>query len=114
MRIHIEGKHTGITPLLLGWIAERLEDLNAPHQDILHARVTLVKHRNGRHCRDEARVELRMVRQTLKVAQTAKTAYGALSAVLETVERKLHDYRSLGGVDRPAFDAPAGRSAADG
>jgi ribosome-associated translation inhibitor RaiA len=34
MRIDIEGKHTQITPPLLGWIAERLEDLNTPHRDI--------------------------------------------------------------------------------
>jgi ribosome-associated translation inhibitor RaiA len=93
MRIDIEGKHTQSTPLLLGWIAERLEDLNTPHRDILHARVTLVKHRHEWRCRDEARVELRMVRQTLEAAQTANTAYGAVYAALETVERKLHDYR---------------------
>jgi ribosomal subunit interface protein len=114
MRIHIEGKHTRITPQLLGWIAERLDDLNAPHQDIIDARVTLVKHRHWRPCRDEARVELRLARQTLDAAQTAETAYDALYAALKTVERRLYAYRTLHSLDQPAFDSAAGRSAVSG
>jgi hypothetical protein len=49
-----------------------------------------------------------MVRQTLEAAQTANTAYGALYAALETVERKLHDYRCW-TKPRPRYDASIDR-----
>jgi ribosome-associated translation inhibitor RaiA len=112
MHIHIEGKHTQITPHLLGWIAERLEDLNMPHEDIIHARVTLVKHRDWQRDREEARIELQLVRQILDAAQTAKTAYDALYAALKTVGRKLDDYRTLVGRGKTPLKSEASRSAA--
>ena len=35
MRLHIEGQDTTIVPHLLGRIAERLEQLNEPHEEYL-------------------------------------------------------------------------------
>jgi ribosome-associated translation inhibitor RaiA len=43
MQIYIEGQHTDIQPALHDWITERLEALNTPHEDILHARLVLHK-----------------------------------------------------------------------
>ena len=43
MEIHIEGQQTQVDTNLRDVITERLEALNTPHQDIFHARVTLVK-----------------------------------------------------------------------
>ena len=37
MRLDIEGKHMTLAPHLMGWIAERLEDLNTPDDDICEA-----------------------------------------------------------------------------
>jgi ribosome-associated translation inhibitor RaiA len=95
MRLHIEGQHTNIPPHLLGWIAERLEDLDAPHGDILQARVTLAGHKNGQRCRQEARVELVLAAETLFVTQVAKTPYDAVCAALKAAERELRNMRTL-------------------
>jgi len=95
MRLHIEGQHTNIPPHLLGWIAERLEDLDAPYGDIIQARVTLAGHQNGQRYRQEARVELVLVAETLSVTQVAKTPYDAVYAALKVTERKLRDLRTF-------------------
>ena len=44
MRLDIEGEHMMLAPHLMGWIAERLEDLNTSYDDICKARVTFVQH----------------------------------------------------------------------
>ena len=57
MRLDIEGKHMALAPHLMGWIAERLEDLNTPYDDICEARITFVQQgrseerRVGKECR---------------------------------------------------------------
>jgi ribosome-associated translation inhibitor RaiA len=95
MRLHIEGCHTNIPAHLLGWIAERLEQLNTPHDDILQARVTLIEHKHGRRYRQEARVELTVAAETLSVMHIAATAYEAVYATLKAVERKLRALRNI-------------------
>jgi ribosome-associated translation inhibitor RaiA len=82
---------------LLGWIAERLEDLNTPDEDVLHAHVTLVKHQEWRRNRYEARVELTLAARSLQAVQVAKTPYDAMVAALKSVERKLRALRALEG-----------------
>ena len=95
MHLHIAGHHTKIPPHLLGWIAERLEDLDAPHNDILQARVIVAGHKLGRRCRQEARIELTLAAQTLSVTQAAKTPYDAVYAALKAAERQLRAVRSI-------------------
>jgi glycosyltransferase involved in cell wall biosynthesis/ribosome-associated translation inhibitor RaiA len=95
MRLHIEGRDTNLPPPLLGRIAERLEDLNAPHDDILHARVTLIEHKHWRRYRQEAQVELTLETETLSVRHVAETPYDAVHAALRAAEGKLRDVRSL-------------------
>lgn len=95
MNLHIEGQHTSIPPQLLGWIAERMEDLNTPHNDILQARVILARHKFGQRYRLEAQVELILAAETLSVTQVAKTPYDALFAALRATERQLRNVRIL-------------------
>jgi ribosome-associated translation inhibitor RaiA len=95
MNLHIEGQHTSIPPQLLGWIAERMEDLNTSHNDVLQARVTLVGHGPEQRCRQEARVELILAAVTLAVTQVAKTPYNAVYAALKATERQLRQFRTL-------------------
>jgi ribosomal subunit interface protein len=95
MRLHIEGRHTNIPAHLLGWIAERIEQLNTPCDDIVQARVTLIEHKYGRRSQQEARVELTVAAETLSVMYVAATAYDAIYAALKAVERKLRDLRSV-------------------
>jgi ribosome-associated translation inhibitor RaiA len=97
MCYRIRGQHTKMAPPLLGWIAERLEDLNTPDEDVLHAHVTLVKHQEWRRNRYEARVELTLAARRLQAVQVAKTPYEAMVAALKAVERKLRALRALEG-----------------
>ena len=70
MRLDIEGKHRTLAPHLMGWIAERLEDLNTPYDDICEARVIFVQ--QGR--RDAVCVELLLAEQSLHVTQAWRYA----------------------------------------
>jgi glycosyltransferase involved in cell wall biosynthesis/ribosome-associated translation inhibitor RaiA len=94
MGVHIEGQRTHIPPQLMGWIAERIEDLNSLQEDILSARVILIGHTLGQHGRQEAQIELRLAAETLFVTQVAKTPYGAVSAALKATARQLRDRRA--------------------
>jgi ribosome-associated translation inhibitor RaiA len=98
MRYHIQGQHTSIAPPLLAWIAERLEDLNTPSEDVRHADVTLVKHHEWRRSRYEARVELTLAAKCLQAVHVGKTPYDAMVAALKAVEQKLRACRGLDGV----------------
>src|SRR2546428_439979 len=61
MRLHIEGKHTGLAPHLMGWIADRLAELNTPDEDIFSARITFVQQKR----QEVARVQLQAVGEPL-------------------------------------------------
>jgi hypothetical protein len=91
MRLCIEGKNWIIVPHLLGRIAARLEQLNAPHADIREARVTMLS-QSGRH---EARVRLLLDDKTLYAMQYGDSADAALGAALRCVEGALHERRAL-------------------
>ena len=56
MQIEIEGRRTDVQPALQDWITERLEALNVPHDDILHARVVVDKATHHIQGADEARI----------------------------------------------------------
>jgi ribosome-associated translation inhibitor RaiA/cold shock CspA family protein len=95
MEIQIEGLHTDVEPGLEAWIAQRLEELNTPHDDITHARVTLVKHERHQKGSDEARVFLTLPGKTLSATQTGDTLDDALYQVLDAITRELHDFRTI-------------------
>ena len=90
MRLDIEGKHMMLAPHLMGWIAERLEDLNTPHDDICEARVIFVQ--QGR--RDAVCIELLLAEQSLHVTQRGATPDAAVDAAFRVVQRELHDVRA--------------------
>jgi ribosome-associated translation inhibitor RaiA len=90
MRFDIEGKHTPLAPLLIGWIAERLEALNTPDDDSGEARVTFVQ--QGR--REAVWVELLLAGKSLHVTQRGATPDAAVDAAFRRVQRELHDVRA--------------------
>jgi ribosome-associated translation inhibitor RaiA len=98
MRLDIEGKHTTLAPHLMGWIAERLEDLNTPYDDICEARVTFMQ--QGR--RDAVCVELLLAGKSLHVTQRGATPDAAVDAAFRMVQRELHDVRAARRV-RPSI-----------
>lgn len=90
MRLHFEGKDTPIVPHLLGRMAERLAQLNTPHEDICEARVTLVQC-EGWH---EARVRLLLAEKTLHAMQHGASPDAAIGAALRKIEDALHKVRA--------------------
>ena len=105
MRLHIEGQDTTIVPHLLGRIAERLEQLNEPHEDIFEARITLVDQKY----RHEARVRLLLAGKTLCAVQHGDSPDAAIGAALRHVESALHERRALRQRARPRpVSAPRG------
>jgi len=108
MRLDIEGKHMTLAPHLMGWIAERLEDLNTPYDDICEVRITFVQ--QGR--RDAVFIELLLAGQSLHVTQRGATPDAAMHAAFRVVQRELHDVRvarrarTSVGVTQETWQAP--------
>ena len=110
MQIYIEGQHTDVQPALHDWITERFEELNTPHDDILHARMVLNKATHHIQGADEARVILALAGKTLSASKTAETLDDAVFAVLEAIGREVQDYRSQRrGVVKEPGPRPRGR-----
>jgi ribosomal subunit interface protein len=93
MEISIEGHQTDIQPELRERITQRLEELNMPHEDLLHARVALEKATHHQQGADEVRVILALPGKMLTAKKTAPTLYDAVNAALETIERELKEFR---------------------
>ena len=110
MQISIEGQHTAIQPALHDWITERLEELNTPHDDILHARVVLNKATHHIHGADEARAIVSLAGKTLSASKTAETLDAAAYVVLDAIAREVQDYRTQRrGVVKEPGPRPRGR-----
>jgi ribosomal subunit interface protein len=110
MQIYIEGQHTDISPALRDWITERFEELNTPHDDILHARRVLDKATHHIQGADEARVILALAGKTLTASKTAETLEDAVYAVLDAIGREVQDYRTQRrGVVKEPGPRPRGR-----
>ena len=109
MRLDIEGKHMTLAPHLMGWIAERLDDLNTPYDDICEARVTFVH--QGR--RDAVCIEILLAGKSLHVTQRGATPDAAVDAAFRVVQQELHDVRAARrvrtsvGVAQETWRAPA-------
>jgi cold shock CspA family protein len=69
--------------------------LNTPYEDILQARVVLVKH--PRHLRgsDEVHVVLTLSGKIINVTRAGETLDDALYAAFDVLERELQDFRTL-------------------
>jgi ribosomal subunit interface protein len=93
MQVYIEGHHTDIQPELRERILQRLDELNAQHEDIVHARVAFDKDTHHQQGADEVRVILALAGKMLTAKKTATSLYDAANAVLETIERELKEFR---------------------
>jgi ribosome-associated translation inhibitor RaiA len=115
MRIDIKGKHMTLAPHLMGWIAERLEDLNTPYDDICEARVTFVQ----QGLRDAVCVELLLAGKSLHVTQHGPTPDAAMDAAFRVVQWELHNVRAARwartsvGVTQETWRAPGSITARD-
>jgi ribosomal subunit interface protein len=94
MQVYIEGQHTDIQPELREKITQRLEELNAQHEDIIHARVALDKDMHHQQGGDEVRITLSLSGKMLTAKKIAPSLYDAANAALETIERELKEFRN--------------------
>jgi ribosomal subunit interface protein len=94
MQVYIEGQHTDIQPEMREKITQRLEELNAQHEDIIHARVALGKDTHHQQGVDEVRVTLSLSGKMLTAKKTATNLYDAVNAALETIEREIKEFRN--------------------
>lgn len=95
MQLTIDGQHTDISEALRAMITGHLEKLDNHYNDIIHARVSLVKNTHHQHGSDEARIMLSMTRRkVLQASKTGKTVEEALHSTLDALNREVSDYRS--------------------
>src|SRR5215470_17249005 len=90
MRLDIEGKHAGLAPHLMGWIAERLTELNTPDEDIFAAHITFVQQKR----QEVACVQLQVAGKLLQVTQRGATPDAAIDAALQKMQRALQKVRA--------------------
>jgi ribosome-associated translation inhibitor RaiA/cold shock CspA family protein len=94
MELHLEGQNVDVREDLHMLIAGRLEKLNARHNDIIHARVVLVKSSHHQQGSDEARIFLSLTRRkTLQASKVGKTFEEAVNTAFDIVTRELSEYR---------------------
>jgi ribosomal subunit interface protein len=93
MQIEIEGHHTDIQAEMRERITQSLEELNAQHDDITHARVALDKDTHHQQGADEVRIVLSLPGKMLTAKKTGTSLHDAANAALETIERELKEFR---------------------
>jgi ribosome-associated translation inhibitor RaiA len=104
MRIRFDTQQVTRTSRLVGAIAERLERLNAPYEDIYEARVTLLQRAPCLSSSYEMRVELLLAGRTLSVTQRGTTQRQTVNLALRELAHQLQCFRLLRPVaqTRPA------------
>lgn len=111
MELQIDGQHIGVTEDLRVMIIERMEKLNAHHEDIIHARVSLVKSTHHQQGSDEARIILAMTRRKhLQATKAGKTVEDAFGNAIDALHRELLAYRGK----RREIDKPRLKTAKEG
>lgn len=111
MRLHIRGRQTKLQPHLVGWVAERMEELNTPFEDIFEARVIPVGRASCSESRDLVHVQLMLADRTLQMTQDGATPDEAIKAAIKEAEGALCNLRASGPVPD---DAPCSRMTQSG
>src|SRR5262249_32278866 len=89
--------HAGLAPHLMGWIAERLAELNTPDEDIFVAYITFVQQKS----QEVARVQLQVAGKLLQVTQRGATPDVAIDAALQKMQRALQKSAPHGKSELP-------------
>ncbi len=96
MDLHIESRNVGMTPRWETEIRERIADLEAGHDDLIHARVALTKnpHHKKHKWVAEAFVAVTLPgRHTITARKEEKTFEEAIRAAFSSVEIELRKFR---------------------
>ncbi len=95
MNIKLEGQHTQVDEDVQLLVTERLEALNEPYDDIVHARVTFIKHERHKKGSDEVRMFLSLSGKSISIKRQADTLDEALNATLDVVTRQVREFRLI-------------------
>jgi cold shock CspA family protein/ribosome-associated translation inhibitor RaiA len=95
MNVKIEGQHTQVEADVQLMVTERLEALNAPYDDILHARVAFIKHERHNKGSDEVRMFLTLSGKSFSIKRQADTLDEALNDALDVVTRQVREFRQI-------------------
>jgi ribosomal subunit interface protein len=94
MELQIDGQQIDVTEDLRIMITDHMEKLNTHHEDIIHARVSLVKSTHHQQGSDEARIILAMTRRKhLQATRVGKTVEDAFGNAIDALHRELAAYR---------------------
>ena len=96
MELHIESRNVAMTPRWKTEIEARMAELQAGHDDVIHARVTLTKnphHKKARNVAEALVVVTLPGRHTLTARKEEKTFEEAIRAAFFSVEIELRKHR---------------------
>ena len=96
MDIHIESRNVAMTPRWKAEIEERMADLQAGHNDLIHGRVTLTKNPHHKKATKVAEAVVVMTlpgRHTITARKEEKTFEEAIRVAFSAVEIELQKYR---------------------
>ncbi len=96
MELHIESRNVAMTPRWKAEIEARMAELQAGHDDVIHARVTLTKnphHKKARNVAEALVVVTLPGRHTLTARKEEKTFEEAIRAAFFSLEIELRKYR---------------------
>ena len=96
MELHIESRNVEMTPRWKKEIEERMEKLQAGHDDIMHARVTLTKnphHKKSKNVAEALVVVTLPGRPALTSRKEEKTFEEAIRAAFFSIDIELRKYR---------------------
>jgi len=96
MDFHIESRNVAMTPRWKSEIEERMADLQAGHNDLIHGRITLTKnphHKKARRVAEAMLVVTLPGRHTITARKEEETFEEAIRAAFSAVEIELQKYR---------------------
>lgn len=95
MNVKIEGQHTQVDDDVKLMVTERLQALNDPYDDIVHVRVSFIKHKRHNKGSDEVRMFLTLSGKSISIKRQADTLDEALNDALDVVTRQLREFREI-------------------
>lgn len=100
MDLQIESRNVEMTPEWRTEIEDRMDKLQAEHNDLMHARVTLTKnthHRKAPHVAEALIVVTLPVRHTISARKEEKTFEEAIRAAFASIDTELRRYSEKRG-----------------
>ena len=93
MELTIEGRNTPVLPEWKALVEEKLDGLAHDHDDIVQARISVMKHPKHQRGHDEATIVLSVRGEVLKAQRKGEDVTDALFQAFEVLKREVVTYR---------------------